>query len=60
VQGADEVVDARVRGERADEGCVLGGAEPFGFEADEDVDLGRVFGLEVDGMGEEGGVPGGE
>jgi hypothetical protein len=56
---ADEVVDGRVGGERADEGTV-GWADPFALEGDEDVDLGCVVCLQAAGFDEVGGVAWGE
>lgn len=56
VQRADEVVYAGGLGEGLDEGCV-GLADEFGFEADEDVDLRRVEGLQALGLEEVGFVP---
>ena len=59
VHGADEVVDARGEGEVLHEGGV-GGADEFGFEADEDVDLAGVDALEALGLDEVGFVTGWE
>lgn len=59
VQGADEVVDGRVGGERADEGAV-GRAVPLALEADEEVDLGGVLCAQALGLGEVGVVARGE
>ena len=42
VDGADEEVDGGVGCEGEDEGRV-GGADPFGFEADEEGEGGRVY-----------------
>lgn len=61
VQRADEVIDARGGGNQGrDERAVFGAADPFAFEADQDVDRRGVFGLETRGFGEVGGVLGNE
>lgn len=59
VDRADEVVDRRRGGESFDERRI-GGADEFGFEADEDVNFGGVFLLEALGFVEVGFVEGGE
>lgn len=55
VDAAEEVVYRRVRGERGDIVCV-GGTIPLTLEADEDVYLGGVLGLEALGLDDVGVV----
>lgn len=57
VDGPDEVIDAGGGGQQGrNQRTVLGPANPFAFEADEDVDLRGIFGLETLGFGEVGSV----
>lgn len=59
VERADEVVDLGVGGQGSDQGRVLvPSAEPFALEADQDADLGGVFGLETGGLEDVGFVTG--
>lgn len=59
MDGADEVVDAGGYGEGLHEGAILR-ADELCLEGDEDVDLGRVEGLEALGFEEVGFVAGDE
>jgi hypothetical protein len=60
VQRADEVVDGRVRRQLADQGRIGGRPDPLALEADKDVDMGCIFGLQPGGFGEVGRVAGEE
>jgi hypothetical protein len=57
VDRPDEEVYRRIRGELRDQ-CPVAGADPFPFEADEDVDLRAVFGAQAEGFSDVGGVLG--